>query len=188
MTPAEILSDCRRHGVKVFLLPNGNLNITGQADAVGKVRPFIKDKKASIVRYLTSAAPPALQPSDADLIREFMELDGLSQEEAQAMAEISIKPRPADEWLALIAELDRMIDRYCLAAGLPIEKLADLLAVRNRQALASIPASLTWFRREIEALEQQASARKPAPARERLTAYASRDSAKAARRRLTGSD
>ncbi|MBB3211125.1 hypothetical protein FHW67_000360 [Herbaspirillum sp. Sphag1AN] len=100
------------------------------------------------------------------------------------MAAISIKPRSPDEWLALIAELDQAIEAYCLAAGLPDDARVQLLAVRNRQSLASIPESLAWFRREVEALQQQAQPKPPEPPRERIERFASRDTAKAAERRL----
>jgi len=88
------------------------------------------------------------EPNTA-LIREFMEVDGLSIEEAQAMAAISIPVRPASEWLAMIAELDALIEQYCGACRLSGEIQARVLAVRNKQSLASIPGSLAWFKREL---------------------------------------
>jgi len=115
---------------------------------------------------------------DDDLIREFMEMDGLTLEEAQTMAKISIKPRSSDEWLVLITDLDQAIEAYCLAAGLSADALAELLAERNRQSLASIPESLAWFRREWQALQPKPSKTPAAPA-ERLMPYSSRESAKA---------
>jgi hypothetical protein len=177
MTPAEILEDCKKQGVKVFLL-DGNLSARGLPEAVERVKPMLKQHKADIVRYLAETVAPM------DMVREFMEVDGLPLEEAQAMAAISIRPRSSGEWLALITELDAMIERYCLAAGLSPEKLAELLTVRNRQALASIPESLTWFTRAWETLHQQASPKPSEQPRERLMPYSSRDSAKAAQRRL----
>ena len=121
---------------------------------------------------------------DDDLIREFMEVDGLTLEEAQAMAKISIKPRSSDEWLVLITELDQAIEAYCLAAGLSADALSELLAVRNCQSLASIPESLAWFKREWQALQPKPSKTSPAAPAERLMPYSSRESAKAAQRRL----
>src|SRR5450830_382789 len=103
MTPAEILEDCQRQGVKVFL-SDGNLSARGLPDAVERVKSMLKQHKADIVRYLAETVAPV------DLIKEFMEMDGLTLEEAQSMAAISIKPRPAHEWLALIVELDAMIE------------------------------------------------------------------------------
>lgn len=87
--------------------------------------------------------------SEIGMVREFMEIDGLSLEEAQALAAVSIPPRPSAEWLAMIAELDQLIDRYCAAAHLSQEAAARLKAARNTQAIASIPESLAWFRRAL---------------------------------------
>ena len=87
--------------------------------------------------------------SEIDMVREFMEIDGLSLEEARALAAVSIPPRPPAELLAMIAELDQLIDRYCAAAHLSQEAAARLKAARNTQAIASIPESLAWFRRAL---------------------------------------
>jgi len=111
--------------------------------------------KKAVARPTAAENNSQKQQTDADLIREFMDVDGLTLEEAQAMAAISIKPRPAAEWLALIAELDRAIESYCMAVGLSAGALAELLAVRNRQSLASIPESLAWFKQEWEALREK---------------------------------
>jgi hypothetical protein len=87
-----------------------------------------------------------------DLVREFMAVDGLSLTEAQALAAVSVQPRAPEEWLALIAELDALIERYCLAAGVTDEGKAEILAARCAQSLASIPDTLEWFRRELALL------------------------------------
>jgi len=87
--------------------------------------------------------------SEIDMVCEFMEIDGLSLEEARALAAVSIPFRPPAEWLTMIAELDQLIDRYCAAAPLSQETAARIKAARNTQALASIPESLAWFRRAL---------------------------------------
>ena len=84
-----------------------------------------------------------------DLVREFMEVDGLTLVEAQALATVSVQPRPAGEWLALINELDWLIERYCVASGITGEAKDAILSTRYRQSLASIPESLEWFQREL---------------------------------------
>lgn len=88
-----------------------------------------------------------------DVVCEFMAIDGLTLAEAQALAEVSIQPRPAGEWLALIDELDALIERYSDASGLTDEAKAAILSTRSRQSLVSIPESLAWFRAQVAALE-----------------------------------
>lgn len=84
------------------------------------------------------------------LVREFMEVDGLSLEEARALAAVAVVPRPPAEWLELIQELDSLIDRYCQACRLSDEVRDHILEIRKKQSLASIPLAVNWFRRELE--------------------------------------
>jgi hypothetical protein len=79
-----------------------------------------------------------------------MELDGLSQEEAEALALVSVAPRPLAEWLALIQELDNLIDLYCQTCRLSDDARDRIREVRQKQSLASIPPAVDWFRREME--------------------------------------
>jgi hypothetical protein len=131
--------------------------------------------------------PPVLPQKDAflntageiDLVREFMEVDGMTLEEAQALAAVAVQPRPPAEWLALIAELDAMIDRYCTAVGVSDGGRSGIMAARCTQSLASIPESLAWFRRELAVIER----RRPAPDAPSRN-YEGRASAKAARAKL----
>lgn len=62
-------------------------------------------------------------------------------------------PRPAIEWIRLITELDSLIDRYCEAAKLSPEAKARILAARCSQPLATIPESVTWFRKALDAID-----------------------------------
>lgn len=119
-----------------------------------------------------------------DLVREFMEVDGLTLEEAQALAAVAVQPRAPADWLVLIAELDGLIDRYCAAVGMTDGGRAKIMATRCRQSLASIPESLAWFRRELELIERPAPV--PAPAAPTAPAgnYEGRASARAARAKL----
>ena len=85
-----------------------------------------------------------------DLVRGFMDEDGVTLAEAQALAAISVQPRPAGEWLAMIAELDALIGIYCAAeVGMTDKARAAIRAARLTQSPASIPASLAWFRQEV---------------------------------------
>lgn len=117
----------------------------------------------------------------ADLVRDFME-DGLTREEAEALAAISVQQRPPDEWLALIAELDALIVRYCLATG---ETKTAIQSARCGQSLASIPESLAWFRREVARIDgaKVKPVPTPAPIRSEII-EGSRAGAKAARMKL----
>ena len=117
----------------------------------------------------------------ADLVRDFME-DGLTREEAEALAAISVQQRPPDEWLAMIAELDALIGRYCLATG---RDEAAMQSARRRQSLASIPESLAWFRREVARIDGAKAKPAPAPVPIRSEIIeGSRHGAKAARIKL----
>jgi len=123
----------------------------------GSCPPSQKQKKNSEGENIIQ--PETGQESLSNMVREFMEFDGMTLAEAQALAAVSVKTRPAGEWLALIAELDAMIVRYCTAAGLDGESIAAIFAARHRQSVASIPESLEWFRRELALM----SAKMPPP-------------------------
>lgn len=84
------------------------------------------------------------------LIREFMEVDGLTFAKAQELAALSMQPRPACEWLILISELDALVEHYCAVAGLTDEVKGKFLTARRCQSLASIPESIDWFKCEME--------------------------------------
>lgn len=174
MTPQAIISQCSGAGVSVHL--NGNtVRLRGTPEAVGIVSDIVRQHKTALLDYLAAVEPAAAglqlqkaQPHplteapsvssvsamgtpfpEIDLVREFMEVDGMSAEDARAMAAVSIPIRPATDWLALIAELDHLIGRYCSTYRLSAEAQARILDTRNRQSLASIPNSLAWFRREL---------------------------------------
>jgi hypothetical protein len=99
-----------------------------------------------------------------DLVRGFMDEDGVTLAEAQALAAISVQPRPAAEWLAMIAELDALIGIYCAnEVWMTDEAKAAIWATRCAQSLASIPDTLAWFRREVARMTRAT----PAPARYR---------------------
>jgi hypothetical protein len=87
-----------------------------------------------------------------------MEVDGLSLKEAQELAAVSVTPRSSTDWVALVQELDGLIDRYCQACKLSKDTQIHIREVRRRQSLVSIPLAVKWFRRELAAIEG-----KPAP-------------------------
>lgn len=96
-----------------------------------------------------------------DLVHEFMEMDGLTLAEAQTLAAVAIQPRTPKEWLALITELDDLIERYCSLMGTTGEVRGAILAARRGQSVASLPDSLAWFRRALSDLETQMPVRRP---------------------------
>lgn len=65
-------------------------------------------------------------------------------------------PRPAVDWIAMITELDSLIDRYCTATKLSEQAKARILAARFSQPLATIPESLAWFRNEVGSINARA--------------------------------
>jgi hypothetical protein len=84
-----------------------------------------------------------------DLVREFMEVDGLTLDQARALVAVAVQPRAPADWLALIAELDCLIGRYCDHHRLTPEARMHIMAMRTKQSLASIPAALEWFTAQL---------------------------------------
>ena len=79
------------------------------------------------------------------LALEFMDVDGMTLEDATALAAQCAPPRAAWEWESMLRELDTLIDEACNRSGLSQEAQARIIASRNRQSLASIPNTLQWF-------------------------------------------
>ncbi|MDQ1925218.1 hypothetical protein, partial [Massilia pseudoviolaceinigra] len=96
--------------------------------------------------------PKLAEPWRDALVAEFIEVDGLSPEQAQAMAAISVQPRTPAVWLAMIAELNTLINTYCDSAQVSQEAKQRLHAVAASQSLASIPTAIEWFRAELRTL------------------------------------
>ncbi|MDQ1833216.1 MULTISPECIES: hypothetical protein [Massilia] len=92
------------------------------------------------------------EPWRNDLVAEFMEVDGLTRKEAEAMAEISIQPRTPAVWLAMIADLNALINTYCASAQISDTAKARMLAAASSQSLASIPESTAWFQVQLRTL------------------------------------
>lgn len=100
-------------------------------------------------------------PGEIDLVREFMDVDGLTLAEAQALLTVSVQPQTPEKWLALITELDDLIERYCALTGTTGEAKGAILGARRAQSAASIPDSLEWFQRELSDLEAAMPVRRP---------------------------
>lgn len=145
MTPKALLEECSTAGVSVHVI-NGVLKLRGAADVVQAVADRVRPHKETLLAHLSATAP-------VGLVAEFMEIDGMSRKDAEALAAVSVQPRAASEWLTMIAELDRLIECYCDGRRLTREARLHIMAARTKQSLASIPAALEWFRRELVASE-----------------------------------
>lgn len=84
-----------------------------------------------------------------DMVQEFMEVDGMTLEEAQAWEAQSVEVRPASEWIAMIQELDAAINHYCNAKRVSAQARGDMLATRMNQSLSTIPDTLAWFKNQL---------------------------------------
>lgn len=142
---AEIIDQAHEDGVKLLLLDTGGVKAIGKENVVKRWLPAMRDNKPAIVQELTKRRRDTLR-----LAREFMKYDGLSDEDSMALAAVSVQPRPAEEWLAMIAELDLLIDDYSRLSRLSAEAVTRIMEARLKQAVSSIPATLKWFRREVD--------------------------------------
>lgn len=125
----------------------------------------IKDRGGNTQTVATVAkvavAKEIIQNQESDwraaLVDEFMEVDGMTRTEADAMAAISVQPRTPAVWVAMVAELDRLIEAYCTSAQVSTEAKARIRAASHSQSLASIPHAVDWFRAELQALQNTIS-------------------------------
>ena len=77
-----ILEECRTAGV-VVSMSNGVVTFSGTKDARDKLSTTLKLHKPDLIKYLAEIAPSALA-------HEFMEVDGMTREEAEKVAAVSI--------------------------------------------------------------------------------------------------
>lgn len=147
MSPQLVMDSCSAAGVSVHLV-GGSLKLRGTAEAVQAVTERVRAHKAALLAHLSGDAP-------IDLVAEFMEVDGLSRTDAEAMAAISVQPRTPAYWMALIAELDLLIDCYCTSARVSDEAKNRMRAASHSQSLASIPNTIAWFKNELRELAPQ---------------------------------
>ncbi|WP_426192570.1 hypothetical protein [Massilia sp. DWR3-1-1] len=146
MSPQTLIDDCSAAGVSVHLV-GATLKLRGSPNAVNAVAEAVRANKAALLAYLSAA--PAI-----DLVTEFMTVDGMTREEAEAMAAISIQPRTPAIWLYMIADLNSLINAYCASAKVSDEAKQRMRAASYSQSLASIPHAIDWFRAELRALEK----------------------------------
>lgn len=145
MSPQTLIEDCSAAGVSVHLVGD-TLKLRGAPDAVNAVAEVVRANKAALLAHL--AAAPAI-----DLVTEFMTVDGMTREDAEAMATISIQPRTPAVWLSMIADLNGLINAYCASAKVSDEAKQRMRAASYSQSLASIPHAIDWFRAELRAME-----------------------------------
>jgi len=144
MTPAAIIQQVQAEGVILVVSSAGTIKATGDGTAVNRWLTVIREHKAALLEYLSQHPV-----NDAHgLVSQFME-DGLSLEEAQSLAAVSVQPRPVEEWLAMIHELDNLIECYCITFKLREETKRRIIETRCRQPLAAIPETLAWFRQAL---------------------------------------
>ena len=121
---------------------SASVHATKPAEVAGKVA--MKSESCAV-------ALPTVRNCATSLIDEFIEVDGMSLEDATALAALCPEPRPAADWLAMIAELDQLIASACKRGGLDDAARDRIMAGRKCQPLATIPATLQWFRNEAAA-------------------------------------
>jgi hypothetical protein len=125
------------------------------ADEIQNDETAIKSVATVAVAAAQIQIPRSQESGDwrAKLVAEFMEVDGLSLEQAQAMAAISVEPRTPAVWLSMIADLNALINTYCASAKVSEEAKDRIRGASYSQSLASIPHAIDWFRAELRALE-----------------------------------
>ena len=144
MSPQVLIDNCSAAGVSVHLVGD-SIKLRGSANAVQAVADRVRAHTTALLAHLSISGP-------IDLVAEFMEVDGMTRSEAQAMAAISVQPRTPAVWLAMVAELDRLIEAYCTSAQVSTDAKARMRGASHSQSLASIPNTIDWFRAELAAL------------------------------------
>lgn len=125
-------------------IKDGHLHVRPKQLLTSELRMLIANNKRGLIIRISSE--PA---STNGLVQELMEEDGLTLAEAQAVAVGAPTPRSPAQWLALIAELDALIERYCEIFNYSADKRSEILVTRGKQSLASIPSTLAWFRQAL---------------------------------------
>jgi len=158
-------------GTRGTALNHGLCDVPPHSEVVGHVGRELPDpshlshdtgevvgrRKAS-VHAVVPPVPPVPPENKANnlsdwqvaLMTEFMEVDGLSREEAEAMALISVQPRSPAAWTALLAELDEAIEAYCVAYSVPEAQREQIRGARSRQSVATLQETLDWFYGQID--------------------------------------
>ncbi|MES2048141.1 MAG: hypothetical protein V4447_07060 [Pseudomonadota bacterium] len=105
--------------------------------------------------FVSSVSAIDIPVSKIDTLRGFVELDDFALTDTRKLARSSVKPRQAREWLALFADLDVMIERYCAALGSTRKDEATILIIRYVQPFTSIPESLSWLKEKLERMDKK---------------------------------
>lgn len=141
----------------VDVKPEGNASSVATVAEVAENENQTRETAFLTVAKVAVAGGPIQNPAYEDwrekLVAEFMEIDGLTLQQAQAMATISVRPRTPAVWLSMIADLNSLINDYCASAKVSEEAKQRMRAASYSQSLASIPHAIDWFRSELRALE-----------------------------------
>lgn len=136
--------------------PDENAPTVASVAKVATVEDQIRRAAFSPVAVVAVAEGQNQNPESDDwrekLVAEFMDVDGLTLHQAQAMAAISVRPRKPAEWVAMFADLDGLINAYCSSAMVSEEARERMRAVSYSRSLASIPHAIDWFRAELRSL------------------------------------
>lgn len=105
--------------------------------------------------FVSSVSAIDIPIAKIDTLRGFVELDDFALTDTRKLARSSVKPRQAREWLALFADLDLMIERYCAVLESTREDEAMILVIRYVQPFTSIPESLSWLKEKLERMDKK---------------------------------
>jgi hypothetical protein len=141
MTPFELVDKCKQIGLSLTV-DDGELRVRGKPDTVANYAPLLRLHKEKVISLLTGTAAEAL-------IAELIEVDGLSAVDAAQIAMDGANIRPAEEWLAMIKEVDELVAVYCERFKLDDEARRRIMQARHAQSLFSIAQTLEWFRKEL---------------------------------------
>jgi hypothetical protein len=130
MTPASLINECRRNGVRIDL-DGGALKLVGAPNAVriavNRLRPF----KSAIVKHLTATT-------------------GVGAETWGPYTSYSCAISPD-----LVKELHTLISRFAQLYNLSADATARIIDVAKKQSAASVPETVRFFKAEIDQVLRQ---------------------------------
>ena len=142
-----IINQALIDGVRLVLSATGSLKAIGNQRLLDRWLPIIRANKQEIVHALSNDVNESMAST-----MEFAGDDDRLYEDATKQAAFAVPNRSPSEWLGMIAELDRLIREFCALSDLSSDALARIMDTRFKQSLFSIPATLVWFRVEINRL------------------------------------
>ncbi len=116
MNTAQLLEDCKTNGVSVFIA-DGELKVRGNPDAIKRIAPTLKERKAEIQAHLESGN--AVNTSSQD-DREYL----LHQLEQFALDTVKDHPEDAQA----ITRINNMAWEFMQADGMEFSKAIQLAA------------------------------------------------------------